>query len=88
MSHCCQSLTLEQRQLAAAVRLTCGPGCCVRELLSRPPARRDADVALRCAWLRVHAEQLEPVDPTGQLSAQLLDFADLLEVAQTRGWFA
>lgn len=42
--------------------------------------------ALRCAWLRVHATLLGEVDPSGQLRAQLLDFADLLEVAEDRGW--
>jgi hypothetical protein len=45
------------------------------------------DQALRCAWLRVHADLVRSVDPSGQLSAQLLDFADLLEVAEARGWF-
>ena len=46
-----------------------------------------ADVALRCAWLRVHAAYTLTLDPTAQLCAQLLDFADLLEVAICRGWF-
>ncbi len=45
------------------------------------------DLALRCAWLREHGHRLFTVDPSGQLSAQLWDFADLLEVAQSRGWF-
>ena len=45
-----------------------------------------AETALRCAWLRVHAHLLFDVDPTGRLSAQLFDFADL-EVAEERGWF-
>ena len=48
---------------------------------------RSADLAMRCAWLRVHADELYDVDPSGQLSAQLADFADLLEVAQREGWF-
>lgn len=46
-----------------------------------------ADLAMRCAWLREHARHLFSVDPSGQLSVQLMDFADLLEVAQARGWF-
>ena len=37
------------------------------------------ETALRVAWLRVHADFLAPLDPTGQLSANLRDFADLLE---------
>jgi len=49
--------------------------------------RLRADQALRCAWLRVHADMLGAVDPTGQLRANLLDFADLLEVAEDHGWF-
>ena len=50
-------------------------------------AAKAADNALRVAWLRVHAEELLAVDTSGQLSAHLLDFADLLEVAQREGWF-
>lgn len=46
-----------------------------------------ADLALHCAWLRAHAEPLRQVDPSGQLTANMRDFADLLEVAQRRGWF-
>jgi len=42
---------------------------------------------LRCAWLRAHAHLLYDVDPGGLLPAQLLDFADLLEVAEREGWF-
>ncbi|MCW2763609.1 MAG: hypothetical protein JWR85_3810 [Marmoricola sp.] len=38
-----------------------------------------ADIALRCAWLRHHAYELREVDRTGQLTAALFDFADLLE---------
>ena len=45
-----------------------------------------ADVALRCAWLRVHAAYTLTLDPSAQLCVQLLDFADLLEVAIGRGW--
>lgn len=49
---------------------------------------RRADLALRCAWLRAHASELHTVvDPSGQLSAQLLDLADLLEVAEREGWW-
>ncbi len=46
-----------------------------------------AETALRCAWLRVHANLLFDVDPSGQLSANLRDFADLLEVAEAHRWF-
>jgi hypothetical protein len=58
----------------------------------RPPEvttadERHADLALRCAWLRVHADQLHSIELGGQLSAQLLDFADVLEVAEAWGWF-
>lgn len=50
------------------------------DIPSMPPTRLDrADQALRCAWLRVHAVELMAVDPSGLLSAQLRDFADLLE---------
>lgn len=51
-------------------------------------SRSDAQAgyALRCAWLRVHADELRSVDPSGLLSAQLRDFADLLELVQSRGW--
>jgi hypothetical protein len=44
-----------------------------------------ANLALRCAWLREHGRRLFDLD--GQLAAQLLDFADLLEVADRLGWF-
>jgi len=44
------------------------------------------ELALRCAWLREHARRLYEVDRGGQLSAQLRDFADLLEVAERKGW--
>lgn len=50
-------------------------------------AEKAADVAVRCAWLRVHADLLREVDPSGQLTAQLYDFADLLEVAHRLRWF-
>lgn len=50
-------------------------------------ASEHAEIALRCAWLREHARRLFAIDTTGQLSVQLLDFADLLEVAEQRGWF-
>ncbi len=48
---------------------------------------RDADHALRIAWLRVMGQEMFEVDTSGLLSAQLWDFADLLEVARDRGWF-
>jgi len=44
-----------------------------------------SNAALRVAWLRVHAGLLYEVDPGGQLSAQLFDLADLLEVLDQRG---
>ncbi len=44
-----------------------------------PTAEQHAENALRCAWLRVHADLLYDVDPGGQLSAQLRDLADVLE---------
>ena len=50
--------------------------------------RDRADLELRLAWLRVHAADMYGVDPTGQLSAELLDLVDLLEVAQREGWWA
>jgi hypothetical protein len=37
------------------------------------------ELALRVAWLRVHADLLYDVDEGGLLSAQLRDLADLLE---------
>lgn len=43
---------------------------------------------MRCAWLRVHAELLDSFDPSGQLSANLRDFADLIEVADRKGWWS
>ncbi|MDQ6849428.1 MAG: hypothetical protein M3070_05520 [Actinomycetota bacterium] len=47
----------------------------------------DADHALRVAWLRVMGHELLAVDDSGLLSAQLFDFAHLLEAAHDRGWF-
>lgn len=49
----------------------------------------DADLALRCAWRRAHAGEIDACawDPSGRLAAQLRDFADLLEVAQREGWW-
>jgi hypothetical protein len=44
-----------------------------------------ADLVLRCAWLRSTGHHLYGVDPGGMLSAQLYDFADLLEVLETEG---
>lgn len=49
--------------------------------------RQHAQQALRVAWLRVHAELLYDVDPGGQLSAQLYDFAHLLEALDEEGWW-
>jgi hypothetical protein len=49
---------------------------------------RRADHELRIAWLRVHAELLYALDNGGQLSAALLDFADLLEAVEREGWWA
>lgn len=48
-------------------------------------ADRHAELALRIAWLRVHAEQMYDVDERGLLSAQLLDLADLLEALDRDG---
>lgn len=52
--------------------------------LRLPPG---ADLAWRCANLRVAAEDTHRLDPTGWLAAQLLDLADLLESAEAAGWF-
>lgn len=49
---------------------------------------RRADLALRVAWLRVHGHRMFAVDPTGRTSAQLWDFADLLEVLEAEGRWA
>ncbi|MBF6285407.1 hypothetical protein [Nocardia cyriacigeorgica] len=43
--------------------------------------------ALRCAWLREHANRFDEFD-ANLLACQLRDFADLLEVAERMGWFA
>lgn len=48
---------------------------------------QDTELALRCAWLRAHAHEMYAVDASGLLSAQLRDFADLIEVAQRHGWW-
>jgi hypothetical protein len=48
---------------------------------------RYASLVIRCAWLRAHADLLLDFDRTGQLSADLRDFADLLEVADRLRWF-
>lgn len=66
-------------------------GTCRRRypsLRSAEEAARTADLALRCAWLRVHAWEVECFDPSGCLTAQLLDLADLLEVAHREGWWS
>jgi hypothetical protein len=49
--------------------------------------RRAAHV-LRVAWLRAHGHRLFAVDPTGQTSAALWDFADLLEATENEGRWA
>lgn len=46
-----------------------------------------ADLVLRCVWLRAHAWEVDALDPSGQLAANLLDFADLIEVADREGWW-
>jgi hypothetical protein len=46
-----------------------------------------ASVELRMAWLRVMGHEMFAIDDSGQLSAHLWDFADLLEVADRNGWF-
>lgn len=52
-----------------------------------------ADLVLHCAWLRGTAMRLfdeetdEDQGKLGQLAAQLLDHADLLEVAEREGWW-
>lgn len=48
----------------------------------------DADLVLRCVWLRAHADLLVEVDPSGLLSAQLRDLADLLERRDSAGAMA
>jgi hypothetical protein len=53
-----------------------------------PILNHRADHELRCAWLRAHADLLYEVDTGGLLSAQLRDFADLLEVVAREGWSA
>jgi len=80
-------MTHAERVQAADLGLTCGPDRCARSEADRRP-RNAADLALRCARLRAHAEELRPFDTTGQLAANLRDFADLLEVADERAWFA
>lgn len=59
---------------------------------STPESRRTAraledraHLALRVAWLRVHADYMFGIDTTGQTSAQLLDMAALLEVLEAEG---
>lgn len=50
------------------------------DTLSLPPTRAErAELVMRIAWLRVHADVVRGLDPSGLLSAQLLDLADLLE---------
>lgn len=47
-----------------------------------------AEIALRCAWLREHAARFDTFGEANLLACQLRDFADLLEVADRKGWFA
>lgn len=47
-----------------------------------------AEIALRCAWLREHANRFDEFDEANILACHLRDFADLLEVAEREGWFA
>ncbi|MBF6358377.1 hypothetical protein IU449_28155 [Nocardia higoensis] len=47
-----------------------------------------ADLVLRCAWLREHANRFDTFAEANLLACQLRDFADLLEVAEREGWFA
>jgi hypothetical protein len=49
--------------------------------------RERAALVERVAWLRAQGGQLYGVDPRGQLSAALYDFADLLEVLDDEGWW-
>jgi hypothetical protein len=48
---------------------------------------RRADLEMRLAWLRVTGHEMFAIDDSGQLSAHLWDFADLLKVADHEGWF-
>lgn len=51
-------------------------------------AERRADHEPWLASLRAYAHMAyDAVDPSDWLSAQLLDFADLLQVAEREGWF-
>lgn len=84
--HCCGALSFEDRERAGLLRITCGPTRCARTALEQRDERA-ADLAIACAWLRVHSDLLRPFDQSGQLSASLADHADLLEVAQREGWF-
>jgi hypothetical protein len=53
--------------------------------IPRVPA---AELACRIALLRVYADlHGNNLDPSGWLSAQLRDLADLLECAEREGWF-
>jgi hypothetical protein len=51
------------------------------------PLPAAADLAWRCARLRVTAERTREFDPSGWLCAQLRDLADFLESAEAAGWF-
>jgi hypothetical protein len=62
-------------------------------LTERAAFGRRADLALHCAWLRGNAHLLFDIDITihiggyGDVAANLLDHADLLEVAEANGWW-
>ena len=85
-AYCCDSLRPEDLSLSLRRGMWCGPDRCVRRSL----AEMRADSALRCAHLRNAAHEYDVVARFDQhaayLRAQLLDFADLLEVAQGEGW--
>ncbi|MBF6536865.1 hypothetical protein IU418_06550 [Nocardia farcinica] len=55
---------------------------------TRPQDTARADLVLRCAWLREHAARFDTFTEANLLACQLRDFADLLEVADRKGWFA
>ena len=83
--HCCQSLTLEERQFASVIGLDCATGCVVDQIRS--------GIRMRAAQLRVNADQtlrqeldFQSLHTRVWVYAQLRDFADLLEVAEREGW--
>jgi hypothetical protein len=66
------------------LNIHCSPTTCGRESLRE----KRAETALRCAKLRVFADHLQDDTQLAWVAVQLRDFADLLEVAQRRGWLA